>query len=182
MYQVLCSIWTHGTSSSLLLHSQLNECCIFKCIKYNSIYMWTILGGVFLKPSMFSFGAEQMRYKTEGQRAENKYAKRTKKQRRCTKHTQAHTHTHIENVLFSTHSLSHSLCHPVSALARKLASTRAGRCSKTSYYFVPALLYPSGCAFKFPHLLLFTLSSSRAGTLSKIHTCTHAHAQVLSLC
>lgn len=57
-----------------------------------------------------------------------------------------------------------------------LASTRAGRCSKTSSYFVPALLYPSGCAFKFPHLLLFTLSSSRAGTLPKIHTCTHTHS------
>lgn len=41
---------------------------------------------------------------------------------------------------------------------------------------MPALLYPSGCAFKFPHLLLFTLSSSRAGTLSKIHTRTCAHA------
>lgn len=78
------------------------------------------------------------------------------------------THTH-------TFSLPRSLCHPVSVLARALASTRAGRCSKTSSHFVPALLYPSGCAFKFPHLLLFTLSSSRAGTLPKIHTCTHTH-------
>lgn len=90
-----------------------------------------------------------------------------------------HTHTHITDSL--SHSLSrslfHSLCHPVSVLARVLASTRAGRCSKTSSYFVPALLYPSGCAFKFPHLLLFTLSSSRAGTLSKIHTCTHMHSR-----
>lgn len=92
-------------------------------------------------------------------------------------HTGTHTLTHTKHSLFLTHLLSHSLfhslCHPVSVLARELASTRAGRCSKTSYYFVPALLYPSGCAFKFPHLLLFTLSSSRAGTLSKIHTCTH---------
>ena len=64
-------------------------------------------------------------------------------------------------------------------LAWELASTRAGRCSKTSSYFVPALLYPSGCAFKFPHLLLFTLSSSRAGTLSKIHTHTHTHTHAL---
>lgn len=92
-------------------------------------------------------------------------------------HTCTHTLTHTKHSLFLTHLLSHSLfhslCHPVSVLARELASTRAGRCSKTSYYFVPALLYPSGCAFKFPHLLLFTLSSSRAGTLSKIHTCTH---------
>ncbi len=94
-----------------------------------------------------------------------------------------HTGTHTQQILsFSlTHSLSrslfHSLCHPVSVLARVLASTRAGRCSKTSSYFVPALLYPSGCAFKFPHLLLFTLSSSRAGTLSKIHTCTHMHSR-----
>lgn len=90
-----------------------------------------------------------------------------------------HTGTHTQQILsFSlTHSLFHSLCHPVSVLARVLASTRAGRCSKTSSYFVPALLYPSGCAFKFPHLLLFTLSSSRAGTLSKIHTCTHTRTR-----
>lgn len=96
----------------------------------------------------------------------NKYEERTKAKQRCCAEHRA--------VRFS---IFHSLCHPVSVLARALASTRAGRRSKTSSHFVPALLYPSGCAFKFPHLLLFTLCSSRAGTLPKIHTHTHTHAE-----
>lgn len=32
--------------------------------------MWLIQGGAFLKPNMFSFDTQQMRYKTEGQRGE----------------------------------------------------------------------------------------------------------------
>lgn len=109
----------------------------------------------------------------------NKYTKRTKKRGQGTaENTQWQTHTTQCDSLLLTRSLPRSLCHPVSVLARVLASTRAGRCSKTSSHFVPALLYPSGSAFKFPHLLLFTLSSSRAGTLPKIHTHTHAHTQI----
>lgn len=128
---------------------------------------------------------ETQNRRTEGQqfRKRNKYAKRTnmQKEQKVEVLQKTHTDTHPTNPLFLTYSLSHSLfhslCHPVSVIARVLASTRAGRCSKTSSHFVPALLYPSGCAFKFPHLLLFTLSSSRAGTLPKIHTCTHMHSR-----
>lgn len=94
--------------------------------------MWTVQGGVFINPDMLGAGAQQMRYKTKGQRGQQ-FHKRINMQKRTksrgtVQNTQVRVCTHTTDFLsFSlTHSLSRSPSFSLFVIQFFSASERAG--------------------------------------------------------